>query len=179
MGRGHAITGLSAGIAAVTVLHPPTWQAPIIIGITSLTAGGPLSPDVDHTTAWRLWDRLLPDEILGDGGPLQHRGVSHWWGIPAAAGAALWWFDPSWAWPVWAVVLGWLTHLVGDLAFGRACPGVRGPGVPLLPWTHHIGLGLDVDGWFEHVVVACWPLIVVWQVAWLVTGTPQPWTLVA
>jgi membrane-bound metal-dependent hydrolase YbcI (DUF457 family) len=179
MGPGHALTGLSAGIAYVAATNPPAWQAPIVIGVTALTAGGPLSPDVDHTPAWRILDRLLPDELLGDGGPLQHRGISHWWAVPAASGLALWWFAPAWAWLAASVVLGWTTHLAGDALFGRACPGVRGPGIPLFGWTGHLGLGLDVDGALEHAVVWAWPLVLAWQTAWYLTGTPQPWTLIA
>jgi hypothetical protein len=56
--------------------HQPAWVAVGSACLASVTAGGIASPDVDQFRVWRALDRWLPDEWLGEGGPLQHRGIS-------------------------------------------------------------------------------------------------------
>jgi len=166
MGATHRLLGASAALAwaAWVPLHPA--QTAVALVVATVTSAGPTSPDVDRTGPWQLLDRLLPDELLGHRGPLQHRGLSHWWGLPALAllvAAAL---PAQVAWLAHAAVLGWCSHLLGDLLFGQADPrGGRGPGIPLLPWWGHVGLGLDVDGPLERVVVQrlALPALLAWQ----------------
>ena len=46
--------------------------------------------NADQIAEWKTVDRWVPDEWLGHDGPLQHRGITHWWGIPAAAAVTCW-----------------------------------------------------------------------------------------
>jgi hypothetical protein len=91
--------------------------------------------------------------MLGHGGPFRHRGLAHWWGLPVAAALGLAPLaPPEWRWAAWAAIAGWSSHLLGDFFFGR--PAVmqgRGPGIPLMPWWMHIGIGLDTGGQLEKV----------------------------
>jgi hypothetical protein len=95
----------------------------------------------------------------------RHRGVTHWWGAPAAAAAALVvvesgpgasWLVPWWV--AWAALAGWSSHLAGDLVHGKTYWGQDGPGIPLAPWWHHVGVGWASDGVMAHVVA--WGLAV-------------------
>jgi hypothetical protein len=168
MGPGHSALGASFGFgfAAAAGLEP--WQAFASAGLAAVfSAGRWLSPDVDLNPAWRVADELIPDELLdrrrisgwspGKGGPLQHRGITHWWGLPAFAAVGVvvvcsgwlpWW---SWWLPA-AVISGWVSHLFGDFCWGMGDPstGRRG-GIPLAPWWCHVGLEWDVDGAWEHL----------------------------
>jgi hypothetical protein len=74
----------------------------------------------------------------------------------------------AWHWVVAAALAGWVSHLVGDLVFGKAdVRSARGPGIPTAPWWGHVGLGLDVDGLLERVVVqrVVLPCLLAWQTA--------------
>jgi hypothetical protein len=94
------------------------------------------------------------------GDPVQHRGITHNWTAPVAAevvlavltavGWAAGWQVPWW--PFWAALLGWWSHLAGDLVHGRQVWGQDGHGVPLSPWWDHAGVGLKSAGWTAHVV---------------------------
>jgi membrane-bound metal-dependent hydrolase YbcI (DUF457 family) len=149
-------------VTALALIH---WAPPVTgatataayIATATATAGGKLSCDVDNQSWWKTLDRWLPDEILGNGGPMQHRGLAHWWGIPAALAVAVYLgrFPAELAPVALGVVTGWGSHIAGDLMFGRgnARYGLK-RGVPLLPWGWHVGLGLKADGWTEHAVNA-------------------------
>ncbi len=103
--------------------------------------------------------------LLGHGGPLRHRGLSHWWGLPAAAALWLATAAPGWSWVAAAALVGWASHLLGDFCFGQHdVRSARGPGIPLAPWWGHVGLGLDVGGAVERVVVQrlALPLTLAW-----------------
>jgi hypothetical protein len=128
----------------------------------TLTASGPASPDLDQHRWWRRADRWTPDEWLGHHGPMQHRGLTHWWGLAAAA--VLGWAlallplagtggrGDLFAHGTAALLAGWWSHLVGDLVFGKAdVRGGRGPGIPLMPWWGHVGVALDVGGRLERL----------------------------
>lgn len=109
-----------------------------------------MSPDVDQRRFYRRLDKILPDEWLGNGGPLQHRGASHWIGLPVVMLAA--WqmflasapaFSPI-AWAGWAIATGWVSHLLLDWLFGHAVRSPEGllivrAGVPTMPWWRHRG----------------------------------------
>jgi hypothetical protein len=71
----HHLAGFATGAALATLAHQPWWVAVGSACLASVTAGGVLSPDVDQFKLWRALDRWLPDEWLGEGGPLQHRGI--------------------------------------------------------------------------------------------------------
>ena len=165
MGPTHRLLGACAGLAWAAELHLGPAQAGVGIGLAALTSAGATSPAVDQAWLWRRGDRLLPDEVLGNGGPMQHRGLTHWWGLPLAAAVATYLLLPPAAWwAAGAALAGWVSHLAGDLVFGRP-DGARGPGVPTAPWWGHVGLGLDVDGWLERLVVqrVVLPVLLGWQ----------------
>lgn len=147
---GGAVAGLTAGGGAL--LAGASVREVVVLAVTAaITGGGMLSPDVDQYRAWRTLDRWLPDELLGVGGPLQHRGISHWWGTMVGL-AALWAGllvnvpTVHWLWPVAAgQVAGWASHLALDFVYGAQVRARSGPivvrgGVPLAPWWMHVGI---------------------------------------
>lgn len=152
----------AVGVAAVLAVahypvgpHLPWWALSAATAAAAVTSGGWTSPDVDNQGMAKAADRLLPDEILGGGGPLGHRQLAHSVTLPVAALAAWWLYVPAvpllvvaLAWGAW---LGWVSHLVGDAVFGMAGIGHR-KGVPLLLWWGHVGVGLRADGVIEKVV---------------------------
>lgn len=169
-GSTHRMFGALCGTAyAVTTGMPPA-QAAAFAALAVVTASGPSSPDIDQYRGWRRVDTALPDEALGAGGPLQHRGITHWWAWPALAWLALE-RVPTGAvgWIPAALLVGWISHLIGDLVFGR------NRGIPLAPWWWHIGVGLDSGGTLE--ACARWtvlPAAVVWLAA-VAAGAPLSW----
>ena len=167
----HHLAGAAAGLGLAATLSWPLWQAGMAAAAGGSTAGGRWSPDADQYRWWRRTDRILPDELLGNSGPLRHRGITHWWGIPALAAVAVLVLVPApLRWPAWALITGWCSHLAGDFVFGAACPYEhRGPGIPLAPWWRHRGMGLDSGGLVERWVAA--PALLV-LLGW------QTWTLV-
>jgi hypothetical protein len=149
----HLQLGSVAGGGYALVAHLPLWQVGASALAATLVSGGRLSPDIDQWQAWKRMDRWVPDEMLGHGGPLGHRGVTHWWGTHVALGVAWSLLVPGSPWLGHALTAGGTSHLAGDLVFGRASPyDHRGPGIPLAPWWGHIGLGLKVDGIVERWV---------------------------
>lgn len=167
MGATHRLLGGCAGIAWASASDLGPAQTAVSVAVAVLTSAGLASPDVDLSALWRSADRWLPDEWLGSGGPMQHRGITHWWALPLALALfARYALPPSVWWLVGAAVVGWTSHLLGDLVFGRAdVRSARGPGVPVMPWWGHVGLGLDVDGVLERVVLQrlVLPGLLVWQ----------------
>ena len=161
----HHLLGLSAGLSLAAASGWGWPQAATGAFLAGITAAGPLSPDMDQYRWWRRLDRWVPDELLGAGGPLQHRGLSHWWGIPAVAAVTPVLLPGPVQWIVWCLVVGWVSHLLGDLAFGKACPfSGRGPGIPVWPWWGHVGVGLDTGGVLEGLTAALLlPAALAWQ----------------
>lgn len=170
----HVLLGALAGLGYAAHQGLPPAQAATSAALAAAIA--PL-PDIDARRWWRSTDRAVPDEALGHGGPLRHRGLTHWWGLPALASLPLAVFglrvngiDVTWA--GWALLVGVVSHLVGDFLFGKRCPQEgRGPGIPIAPWWRHVGVGLDTGGAFETVTRWCvlWPALL-----WL-TGVAAGW----
>jgi hypothetical protein len=162
----HRLTGAATGLAFAVGTGQPPGQALISMTVATVTSGGATSPDIDLRGGWRFVDKLLPDEYAGHGGPFRHRGLAHWWGVPALVA---WWGLPlvpdSWHWVATAALLGWVSHLVGDFFFGKANrPQGRGPGIPVAPWWGHIGLGLDAGGRVEELFRwLALPALLAWQ----------------
>lgn len=140
----HRLCGFAAGLGAAAVLPMTPAEAVGAVAVAVLTAGGPLSPDMDQRKWWRLLDRVIPDEWLGNGGPLQHRGITHWWGV-ILTGVVVAVFTVGFPWWAAGLTAGWGSHLLGDAVYGARSPG-RGPGVPLGPWWGHHGAGLHSGG---------------------------------
>lgn len=184
---GHQVFGANAGLAVAVVASLGPVQGLAFATVAAGFAGGPLSPDIDNQRWFRKLDGLVPDELLGNGGPLAHRGVLHWWGLEAIAAGLLLAAQQMpgagyVAWIGWAIIVGWLSHLVGDWAFGlghvcrvdspelatagvgarrRTWTGrdggqmvtVRGAGIPMAPWWAHRGLGRFHSGGRTNRVV--------------------------
>lgn len=170
-GRGHYALGLSAGLVLSQAAGLSPWQTVVVVPVSAAFAHGAVSPDIDNTPRWRSWDRWTPDELLGEQGPMRHRGITHWWGVHLALTAALYVFHPllpSWLpwWVLGAVLAAWWSHLLGDLAIGARGYG-RGPGIPLAPWWAHWGPGFCCGGIVEAVLTVAAPVGAVWWAGWL------------
>jgi hypothetical protein len=178
MGHEHRLLAGSAWLAGSVTLALPWWQ--VVVGVPLAVAAANV-PDVDDTRWWRKVDRALPDEDLGGCGPLNHRGLMHWWGLPAAIALALSLgasTDPNRLVTVlmvcaWAAVTGWGSHVVGDFVFGQRGRGVP-RGVPLAPWGVHVGLGFDATGGLAAVTARLAPLAALIWCAVTVTGWRLP-----
>jgi hypothetical protein len=176
MGAGHRSGGVIAGLAFGMAAGLNPVQTLACAGIGSVFAAGRwFSPDVDQHPLWRIVDELIPDELLdrrripgwspGKGGPLQHRGCSHWWGwhVMWTALIVAWW-PPYW-WALQAVVVAWVSHLILDFCWGmgHAESGRRG-GIPIMPWWGHVGIEWDVGGaWEKFVTAFVMPVVIVVQ----------------
>lgn len=155
-GSTHRLFASSASLAVSTAAGTPAWQAALGAVIATSSAAGWTSPDADQS--WLRW------------APGGHRGLTHWWGLPAlAAVATLVFVPPEAAWAVWALLIGWTSHLVGDFVFG-----VRPPGIPMAPWWAYAGLGFDSGGPVERVLRWAWPAVLAWQVWVFQGGAPWP-----
>jgi hypothetical protein len=157
-GSTHRLFAASTSLALSTSTAIPAWQGAAAALIATATSAGWTSPDADQT--WlRRW---MP------GG---HRGLLHWWGLPALlALATLMFLPPETNWAVWALLLGWSSHLVGDFIFGE-----RPPGIPMAPWWSYAGLGFNSGGALERTLRWAWPVVLGWQVWAYLTGNPWPW----
>ena len=139
----HALLGAVSWLTlAGPVEHRPGWQQ---AAGTLLAVVVSVGPDIDNARWWRKLDRYIPDEWVGFGGPLGHRGLTHWWGWPALLAWTAWQIPAEGRWPILALAVGWASHLVGDLVFG-----ITPPGIPLAPWWAHIGLRLKVGSRKRH-----------------------------
>jgi hypothetical protein len=179
----HRLTGTAAGLSTAIAIGATPVQILLSGALASVTAAGVTSPDIDQQGGWKLADKLLPDEWLGHGGPFRHRGLAHWWGLPVLAA----WFGlpavpDELRWFALALLVGWISHLLGDFLFGKANRRQgRGPGIPVAPWWWYLGIGLDTGGSAERFtrrfllpgLIA--GLLVVWAVGqgWLGTWSPQ------
>lgn len=133
MAPGHRIVGAWCGYSAALAAGLPTWQCGASAALACLTAAGRFSPDADQSWLKVLGHRRLTHEVAVAGA------------VVAAAGLA------GAPWGVWALVVGWCSHLVADFVFGKAGYG-RGKGVPV--FGVYVGLGLKVGGWAEHATSA-------------------------
>lgn len=148
--RTHVLLGAACGLGYAWTASVDGWVAGSLAALAAVVA--PL-PDVDQAGWFRSLDRWLPDEWLGNGGPLQHRGVTHWAPGYAAAGFVLW---PTTSGlsrlALIGVLVGLLSHILGDFVVGKAGYG-RAAGVPVAPWWAHAGLALDCGGLAERLVI--------------------------
>ena len=141
MGPTHRLFGGLAGVTLATYTDQP-WSMVAMSGIVATaSAHGWLSPDVDQTKPWVAVRKKLPsfcDQLMN------HRtGLSHWWALPALA----WWqgighLPPDAVWFATVLLVGWVSHLIGDFIFGE---------LALFPWGGPtFGLRLDTGGWIEN-----------------------------
>ena len=73
-GSTHRLFAASVSLAVSTSYAQPAWQAVAAAVIATASAAGWTSPDADQS--WLAWV------------PGGHRGLTHWWGLPAAAAIA-------------------------------------------------------------------------------------------
>jgi hypothetical protein len=141
LGPSHRLLGALGGASLAHTAGLP-WQ---VVAATALTAtstsNGPFSPDMDQTRSFR-WLASWP--VVGQ--LFYHRHTTHWWGWPVAA---WYWGLPALPhtpaidvhWMAVGLLIGWVSHLAGDLIFGK---------LPMLPWGGlRVGLGLDTGGFIE------------------------------
>jgi membrane-bound metal-dependent hydrolase YbcI (DUF457 family) len=156
-GSTHRLFAASTSLAVSTSFGSPLWQGVAAAVIATASSAGWTSPDADQS--WLRW------------APGGHRGLTHWWGLPALlAVGTLVFIPPEAAWAVWALLLGWGSHLVGDFVFGE-----RPAGIPMAPWWAYAGLGFNSGGGFERTLRWAWPAALVLQVWVYRTGGPVPW----
>jgi membrane-bound metal-dependent hydrolase YbcI (DUF457 family) len=165
-GRAHRLLGAGTWLYAGAVFAFAPWQVALGVPVAMVFSAGRLSCDIDNTKTWKKLDRIVPDEWLGEGGPLGHRQVLHWWGLPAVAALLVWLTqrDQSLAFAAWAAITGWSSHLAGDFFCGQAGFGTR-KGVPLGPWWWHVGVGFKSGGWAERLLVPAAFITVLWLLA--------------
>lgn len=161
-GHGHRATALATYVLAAPFmpLHGPAEITVGAVVAVATSSGKLLSPDCDLGWAWSLADKLIPDEaILDDNGPMQHRGITHYWLWPVLV-----WLVSLAPWTLVVAVqghefrlAGWLfasvavghgSHVIADFVVGAAGQG-RSAGVPLMPWWAHVGLGFRCGGVVE------------------------------
>ena len=138
MGPQHRIFGGLCGAAVATHQGGTFTTIAMTAIVATASAHGWSSPDVDQTGPWRALARALPGPF---GKAMKHRGISHWpgWAVLAWFGIAQMPADTRWA--LMALLIGWTSHIVGDVLFGK---------VPLLPWgAMYVGAGLDTGGFLE------------------------------
>lgn len=138
MGPTHRMFGALCGAATATTAGQQWEMIAMTSVVATATAHGWSSPDVDQTELWVKVRKVIPhpvDDLLN------HRALTHWWGLPALA----WWgiqnMPVEAQWPAFALLIGWVSHLLGDVIFGKL------PVDPMGRWT--FGLGLDTDGFLE------------------------------
>jgi hypothetical protein len=142
MGPQHRIFGGLCG-AGVATYQGGTFT---IIAMTAIvataSAHGWSSPDVDQTTPWRNFARALPGPL---GRAMKHRGITHWPGWVVLAWFGIQSMPGETQWALTALLIGWASHIVGDVVFGK---------IPVTPWgSGLIGMGLDTGGLLETKVV--------------------------
>jgi hypothetical protein len=144
MGPSHRLAGAVCWLAAAPLLaQAAVWQLVLGAAVAAAFAHGRLSPDIDRK--WKY-----------------HRGVTHFWLWPVLLYAAGRWFEhaqpgsPVIATVIYAVAIGWASHVSTDAIFGL---------VPLLPriiphgrssfrsphWQY-AGLGFQTGGLVEKVI---------------------------
>ncbi len=157
-GSTHRLFAASVSIATSTASGAPLWQAAASAVIATASSAGWTSPDSDQS--WLDWV------------PGGHRGLTHWWGLPALLSVAVLIYVPTEAaWALWALLLGWGSHLLGDFVFGE-----RPPGIPMAPWWAYAGLGLNSGGLVERGLRWIFPVFILWQALVLITGELVPWS---
>lgn len=158
-GSTHRLFAASVSLAVSTSAGSPLWQGAAAAVIATASSAGWTSPDADQS--WLRW------------APGGHRGFTHWWGLPALlAVGTLVFIPPEAAWAVWALLLGWGSHLVGDFIFGE-----RPAGIPMAPWWAYAGLGFNSGGALERTLRWAWPVALAVQV-WFYRGggaVAWPW----
>ncbi|MDQ1289855.1 MAG: hypothetical protein QG622_3421 [Actinomycetota bacterium] len=176
----HRRLGLASALVAAHYLSFPVVGVAVCAASSWLFSGGATSPDLDNQAKYKALDKLLPDEWLGRGGPLGHRRLLHWWGLPALAVIGWQQAQPvvpvAVLWVLAGALIGWCAHLVADLVFGQGNGRVGLPrGVPLMPWWMHVGFGLKSGGALQKAVGQAAVGIAIWAALTLAPALSQYW----
>jgi hypothetical protein len=168
MGETHRVFAATAAMSLAIHQGTSWWMAGASTALAVAVTSGPMSPDVDQYRPWRCFDSYVPDEALGAGGPLKHRGITHWWGLPLLAWLAIsHWGTGNMTWIGYSLVYGWAAHLAADFVFGR---------IPMVLWFMPIGIELKTGGKVEALLRwTLWPTLL-----WLATvmvGVDPAWPL--
>lgn len=141
MGPTHHLYGALWGATYGHLMGYP-WQVTAAGALVATsTSNGPGSPDMDQC---RLFRWLSKTPVIGP--VFYHRHTTHWWGWPLGAWC---WGLPALPhtptvdirWAATLLLIGWVSHLAGDLIFGE---------LPVLPWGGwRVGLDLDTGGLIE------------------------------
>jgi LexA-binding, inner membrane-associated putative hydrolase len=146
---GHQLLGATCGLALAAVATLSPFEA---MAVAIVAAGTATLPDIDQRRWWR--------KAFGHIGALQHRRLTHWWGLPTSALLLFFVAHGPLAWLLGAALTGWFSHLAGDWAYGKRGPAVtgwRGAGIPLAPWWGYHGLGWRCGGAGERY--GAWPVL--------------------
>lgn len=170
-GGRHRLFAAATEPGALAVIGPlvgtpwDRWQigAGAVVAVITSTAA-----DLDNTPFARKIDKRTPDEALGGGGPLGHRQLTHWWGIPVGLGYLATLVElGDVGWIIYAALWGYLSHILLDLPFGEQGMGTK-RGVPVFLWYGRVG------GWFYSdrlaADLAIWPICL--AVCWWTFGFP-------
>lgn len=160
LGRNHFASGVVTGSLVATATHLPPGQAVAFIGVTSVCA---LLPDFDHPNAMLprmfFWPGRATAAIIGH--VFGHRTLTHsFLGMAILAGGLA--FIPGLPSNIfWAILLGCLTHVVGDM--------LTVSGVPVW-WPHRViwrlspkRFAMRTGGHMEQLVMT--PLLAIAAVA--------------
>jgi hypothetical protein len=139
MGFSHRIAGVVSWLAVAPELGTHGVISYTLVGtaFAGATANGRMSPDMDR---YPWLTKIIP------GG---HRGILHWWVLPALG---LWYVAHMvgpYQWQVAAVVVAWTSHILTDGVFGRIPLWYR----PLRGRWVYGGLKLKTGGRIEKWVV--------------------------
>lgn len=137
LGPTHRMAGALAGVGFASVSGQPLSMVVMSGLVASSTSHGWASPDVDQAGPWVTVRRRLPDAVART---MNHRELSHWWAVPVLGWLAVQPMAPDARWIASLLIVGWASHLVGDVLFGD---------LPLWPGGRRVGLGLDTGGFWE------------------------------
>ena len=142
MGPTHRLTGFAAGAGVALWAGYGPLEVVLSGAFASASSHGGLSPDVDQVKLWVEARQRMPKSTAR---LFNHRNLSHWWGLPILAYVGVQQLSPDFRWATLMLLVGWTSHLLGDLIFGE---------LPLDPAGRHtFGFGLDTGGFLETGVI--------------------------
>lgn len=143
MGPTHKVWAALLGAGSAHLIGSPTPVVALSAVVATATSVGWTSPDIDQTSPWRAIATRMPTPIRRAMG---HRNLTHWPGLPAFVWAAAPTLPAEVQWATTALLLGWVSHLIGDILIGT-------DGIPLAPWGGwRIRLPVRTGGPVETVV---------------------------
>lgn len=158
LGPGHRVFGALAGASVATLAGQPWPMVAMTSLVATSTSNGPTSPDLDQTALWQRLTGWAPTRIR------KHRGLTHWPELALLAWLLIDRLPADAHWPAYALLIGWVSHLIGDALFGE---------IPLGLGSVEVGCGLKTGGRLETAARFVFGLALLWVLA----GTPVPGTV--